>query len=290
MHRPRPWVVLGGTGLLGSAVRKQLAAERMLHRAPPPKEFDLEEPASLGRVLEELDPTVVVNAAAFTDVAAAEDPVHRDRVWRLNAEAPEALARVCRRMGVRLFHVSTDYVFDGRTQTPYTEEAATGPLQEYGRSKLAGEQAVLAEDPSSLVIRTSTLYGTSQRLRPHYVDAILSQARRAVTPLAVVRLPVSSPTYASDVAVKLLQLALLPGKGVVHVVNDGACSRFELATEIVRLAGCSERVKVVEREEPAGGLRRPEFSVLDTTRLHEWTGNRLRMWDAALAEYLAGCV
>jgi dTDP-4-dehydrorhamnose reductase len=274
--------------LLGAAVHRRLAALGLPHQTPPREALNLDDTASISQVLGRLDPVGVINAAAFTDVAAAEDPRHRDRVWRLNAEVPEALARATRRMGVRLVHVSTDYVFDGRSTTPYGEGAPTGPLQEYGRSKLAGEQAVLAEDPTSLVIRTSTLYGPTQRPRPHYVDAILGQARRGVTPLAVVRLPVSAPSFAPDVADTLVELGLLSAKGLVHVVNDGACSRLELASEIVRLAGSAGHVEVVEREAPAGGLQRPEYSVLDTGLLFETTGRRLRTWGDALAEYLAG--
>ncbi len=187
-----------------------------------------------------------------------------------------------------LIHVSTDFVFDGKLGRPYIETDPTGPVQVYGESKLLGEQAVVAAYPEALVARTSTLYGHGRK-QPHYVDAILAQARSKDV-LEVVRLPVSSPTFATDLARGLVALWRVAASGLVHVVNDGACSRLELARESVRLAGLAGRVEVRERAEPPGGVRRPAYSVLDTSRFAELTGGKLRRWDAALDEYVRGAL
>jgi len=203
----------------------------------------------------------------------------------LNRDAPRELARACRRLGLPFIHVSTDYVFDGESTRPYREDDAAAPLQVYGESKLEGEHAVVRAHRQALVVRTSTLYGPGPRERPHYVDAILRQAREKRR-IEVVRLPVSSPTHAPDLAWGIVELLVREASGLVHVVNEGGCSRLELATETVRMAGLSDAVEVRERPEPAGGLLRPAYSVLDTSRFHELTGRSMHPWQEALQTYI----
>jgi len=143
-------------------------------------------------------PSAVINASAFTDVAAAERPENRETVLRLNRDAPALLARTCAGRGIPLVHVSTDYVFDGRSRRPYREDDPTHPLQVYGASKLEGELGVLAAHPSALIVRTSTLFGPATRSRPNFVDAILAQALRSeVVSVVVPRFPrrPSLPTW-----------------------------------------------------------------------------------------------
>jgi dTDP-4-dehydrorhamnose reductase len=234
--------------------------------------------------LQRLRPAAVLNAAGFTDVARAERPEHRAELELLNRDAPAALARACARLGLPLVQLSTDYVFDGSRRTPYVEDDLPAPLQAYGRSKLEGERAVLAELPGALVARTSTLYGSGARTRPHYVDAVLRQARQAER-LEVVRTPVASPTYAPDLAAALIDLLDAEAGGVVHVANDGQCSRLELARQAVAAAGLP--VPVEERPETAGSLSRPAFCALDCSRFRQLCGRPLRPWEAALREYVA---
>jgi dTDP-4-dehydrorhamnose reductase len=136
-----------------------------------------------------------------------------------------------------------------------------------------------------LIARVSTLFGPGRGSRPHYVDAVLRQAERSDR-LEVVRLPVSSPSYAPDLARALLKLLQVGASGVVHVVNDGQCSRLELARETIRLAEPGRRVEVRERPAPADALARPDFSVLDTSLLAKLIGARLRPWGEALREYV----
>jgi len=278
-------VVLGGTGLLGHALHRRLLADDLPHAAPTRDQLDLTQTDRLGSRLAQLRPAAVINAAAYTDVAHSEQPEERERVYLLNRDGPAALARACNVAGLPLIHVSTDYVFDGRATEAYREIDQPAPLQVYGRSKLEGEQAVRAEHPDALIARVSTLFGPGRRARPHYVDAVLRQAERT-TRLEVVRLPVSSPSYTPDLAQALLRLLERRARGLVHVVNDGRCSRLELAREAVRLVDPDERVEVVERAAPANGLERPGFSVLDTTRLAELIGGRLRSWSDALRHYV----
>lgn len=276
-------VVLGASGMLGRAVVRELAARGLDHAAPPRSELDLAADG-LEAGLEACEPSAVINAAAYTDVAGAERSAEHEAVYRLNRDAPAALARACARRGVPLVHVSTDYVFDGRERRPYREDDPTAPLQVYGRSKLEGERLVLATHPAALVARTSTLYGPGRIERPHYVDAVLHRARERGR-LELVELPVSSPTYSLDLARGLLDLLAAGARGVVHVANLGGCSRIELAREALRLAGLSPAI--VERPDPPAPPRRPAYSVLDLTRFAEITGRAPRSWRAALADYLA---
>jgi len=282
---PEKVLVLGGSGQLGTALAGLLETRGVSHAAPGRGEVDLEA-ADLGRVLERRAPDTVINASAFNDVNGAERAEHRRAALLLNVEVPGRLARACAERGARLVHVSTDYVFDGRKTTPYVEDDPVSPLQFYGRTKLEGEREVLGAAPGALVVRTSTLYGRDRRGGRNYVSAVLANAR-ANPLLEVVRPPVSSPTHAADLAAAILDLLEVGATGVVHVANAGGCSRLELATEAVRLAGLATRVTIRERPAPPGGAARPAYSVFDTSRFTRWTGKTMAPWQEALAAYVA---
>jgi dTDP-4-dehydrorhamnose reductase len=279
-------LVLGRSGLLGSAMAALLERLGRPHRAVSPAELDIGRPETIATGMKALAPDAVVNAAAFTDVNKAELPEHRSEVFLVNRDGPEALARVCAAGGIPLVHVSTDYVFDGSKGEPYGEDDPTGPLQVYGESKLEGERRVFGSFPDALVVRTSTLYGSGRPSRPHYVDAIALQARQRQR-LDVVESPVSAPTYAPDLAEGILALLDVGATGVVHAVNEGACSRLELARAIVESMGLADAVEVRTRAEPEGALRRPAFSALSTARLASLTGRPPRPWRTALDDYLS---
>jgi dTDP-4-dehydrorhamnose reductase len=272
--------------MLGQALIAELLRRRRAHVAPDLDRLDLLA-GDPGESVAALRPAAVINASGFTDVAQAEREENRVAVERLNHEAPGELARACRRLGIPLVHVSTDFVFDGTATRPYREQDSVAPLQCYGSSKLRGERAVLETFPRALVVRTSTLFGPGRPAqRPHYVDAILRQARQNAE-LRVVRLPISSPTYSLDLARGMVDLLECGASGLVHLVNRGACSRLELAAETVRQAGLGERVRLDERAEPRGGLARPAYSALDTSRFAAVAGYRPPAWQEALGRYLA---
>ncbi len=287
-----PVLVLGGTGRLGRAVTAELARLGRPFDAPSRAEFDLSAAASVGGLLDALHPTAVVNLVGFTDVAAAELPENVEAAIALNVELPAALARACTRLAIPLVHISTDYVFDGAQSRPYLERDPVHPLQVYGATKLDGERSVLARNPRALIVRVSTRYGPGLPQNPAYVDAILRPARTRAAAgggvLEVVEAPISSPTYAPDVAPVLLGLLDRGVTGIVHAVNDGAASRLELATAAVELAGLGDRVEVRARPEPPSALRRPAYSVLDTSKLFRLLGRKLPPWKDALKTYVDG--
>jgi len=285
----RPLLVLGGSGQLGQALRRELAARGRDFLAPPRAEIDLLDPRPAAEWIERHRPTAVIYAAAYNDVARAELNAEAREVFLLNRDTPTALARSCRLVGARFVFLSSDFVFDGRTDRPYTENDSPRPLQVYGRSKLEGELGVRQADPQALIVRTSTLFGPGRRGRPNYVDAILAQARSADR-IRVVRPPVASPTYTVDLAGALVQLLERDACGLFHVVNSGQCSRLELARETLRRAAAT-RVAVEERPDPCDGPRRPAFCALDAGRFALWSGAGLRPWQEALAEHIlaTGC-
>lgn len=285
MNDARRVLLLGSSGLLGRALAGALARRDRPFDAPDEGRLDLTLSGAVESFLSGREYAAVINAAAYTDVTHAEQADQHDAVMRLNRDAPRELARACARSGLPLAHVSTDYVFDGSKGEPYREEDAVAPLQFYGLSKLEGEQAVLDAHPAAVVVRTSTLFGPGRRSRPHYVDAVLGQAR-VKDRLELVRLPVSSPSYAPDLAESMLRLLDVEAAGVVHVVNCGSCTRIELAQEAMRLAGPRYEAEVVERLDSPGGPGRPDYSVLDVARYTGLTGSPPRTWQAALADYL----
>jgi dTDP-4-dehydrorhamnose reductase len=278
-------LVFGGTGQLGTALGRLLDERGIDHVAPTRTEVDLSR-AAFDELLETLSPGAVINASAYNNVNGAELASERATTDQLNIEVPAALAAACARRGIPLAHVSTDYVFDGRNDRPYVEDDPTAPLQYYGCTKLEGERAAVAAYPETLVVRTSTLFGRDRRGGSNYVSAVLGHAR-ANGVLEVVRAPVSSPTHAPDLAAALLELLEVRASGVVHLANRGGCSRLELATEAVRLAGLADRVEIRERPEPTGGAARPAYSVLDTSRYTRLTGKTPHPWSEALGHYIA---
>ncbi len=278
-------LVLGGSGLLGEALVTELASRGVACFAPPRRDLDLASAPALGSALDSFAPDAVVNAAAFTDVARAETPDAREEVWGVNRDGPATLAALCRGRDIPLMHFSTDYVFDGSKGAPYDEEDAPTPLQTYGRSKLEGERAVLDAGGRVLVIRTSNLFGPGSHRRPVFVDTVLRLGRQMPI-LGLAEASVASPTYTRDLARASVDLLESEASGVVHVANDGACSRLALARAVLEEVGLAGIVEVRAEAGAPGTPPRPPFSALAVARAAAILGRSMRSWREALAEYL----
>jgi dTDP-4-dehydrorhamnose reductase len=284
------WIVTGSGGQLGQSLVRQLRevlspAEVL---ACTRSEVDLSDLAGLGERVKawELGPgDVVANAAAHTGVDACESEL--DAAMAINAHGPEVLAAACAGAGARFVHVSTDYVFDGRGEAPYAEDYPTEPNTAYGRTKLVGEQRVMAVDPEALIARTSWVFGPGK----NFVAAILRQARLRRTgevegPLSVVDDQQGCPTYAADLAAALRALVAKEAHGIFHVSNRGATTWWDFARAILDETGYSDLV--IERGRTAIlnlPAERPAYSVLDCSRAAS-LGVTLRSWEEALREYL----
>lgn len=281
------WMITGSRGQLGRCLVRLLEAspEHRLVAAHDLPDFDVTERASVGAALDAVCPDVVANAAAFTFVDDCE--TQPELAWRVNAEAPGLLAEECAARGIRLVHVSTDYVFDGQETRPYTEEDLTAPRSEYGRSKLEGERRVRAALPAALIVRTSWLFGPGR----NFIATMLgfAQKRRAeadALPLRVVDDQFGSPTYAEDLAGWILQLVERNARGLYHLTNRGVATWWEVAREALDLGGFGdiqiERVASSEFLRPAP---RPAYSALDGSKA-EAAGVCRREWREALAAYM----
>lgn len=278
-------VVLGAGGQLGAELTRRLAGTPVA--VFDRKALDVSDGQRLQEVLRRLRPRVVVNAAAFTHVDDCERrPVD---AFRVNALAVRDLAIVCAEMGVRLVHVSTNYVFDGARDRPYDEDDPPAPLSVYGTSKLAGEYFVRAIAPRWLIVRTSGVFGAPPGGggRGNFVEAMLRLAEDGPFPVRVVGDQVFAPTHAGDLARTIIALVERDVRGVVHVTNAGACTWFEFAAAIFALAGLRPRLRAVTSAEYSGLARRPAYGVLGRRRLAAAGLDNLPHWRQALAAYLA---
>lgn len=246
----------------------------------PHAEWDVADPAASEAMLKRHRPDAVVNCAGFTNVDACES--RPGEAFRANAEGPRVLAGASAAHGAPFLHLSTDYVFDGTARVPYAVNAPTGPVSAYGRSKLAGEEAVAEAVGHWIVLRTAWVYGPWGR---HFPGAILKLAREQGR-LRVVDDQVGSPTYTADLAGAVLRLLEVQARGVVHFTNAGACSWHRFAEEILRRSGLDVPVEAVPSSAFPRPARRPSYSVLSTARYASLTGHAPRPWEEALAEFL----
>lgn len=285
MGARRRWIVTGAGGQLGSCLAERLRESAddevvAFDRAT----LDITDASALRRVVREIAPDLVANAAAMTHVDRCE--TEPDAAEAANATAPAVLAEICRETGARLVHVSTDYVFDGTGATPYREDDPVGPHSAYGRTKLAGEERVRAALPDALIVRTAWVFGPGRNFVRTMLEAAARRLRGEGPDLRVVDDQRGSPTYSDDLARAILALVEAGGTGTYHVANAGVATWWELARAAIDAWGHPElpiaRVRTEDFPRPAP---RPSWSVLDIGRA-ERAGVVMRPWREALHAYL----
>jgi len=270
--------VTGASGLLGSEVVEQARA-RGWDVAPLTRtELDVRDADAARRMLRAARPNAVVHCAAYTAVDRAESEPELARA--VNVDGTRHVAEAAAATGARLVYVSTDYVFDGKKRTPYLPDDETGPLSVYGATKLEGERAALAAEPSALVVRTSWLYGSTG-----FVPAILRKAASGET-LRVVDDQRGRPTWAPDLAEAFLDLFASGARGVYHAAGGGDCTWLELAREALRVRGLDVPVRSISSADFGAAAERPAYSVLDLTATEARLGRPMRDWREALHMHL----
>lgn len=277
-------MVAGSAGQLGRALVERLGSR--VAWAGDRAALDVRDAAAVRDRVSDARPDVVINATAYNKVDQAE--TEREEAFAVNEGGAMNLARAAAAVGALMVHVSTNYVFDGARSVPYAEDDETHPLNEYGRSKRAGELAVLGAGDDHLILRTSALFGRggNRAKGGSFIDRVLERAR-AGAPLRIVDDQVLSTTYAPDLAAALVALVDAGARGIVHVVNEGSCTWNALASEAVKQAGLHATVAAVSSEELGAPARRPRYSVLSTARYRSLGLPPLREWRAALADHLA---
>ncbi len=279
-------LVLGARGMLGRELVRalkqhlsEMGGSRVVGWGRP--QLDICDRDAVLTAIGELKPSIVLNAAAYTGVDACE--TNAEQATAVNAEGPGHVAAACRTVGAVLVQFGTDFIFDGVQDRPYTSEDRANPLSVYGRSKWEGEQVVRSAGCRHLIVRTSWLFGRSGH---NFVEAILSRARRGGS-INVVSDQVGRPTLAGDLAEAVVALLGCRARGTYHFASSGQCSWFEFAREIIRLTGMEATAVPITSELSARPAQRPAYSVLDTGKYTELTGQTPPEWQDALRRYLA---
>lgn len=270
-------VVTGATGQLGFELRRLL--EGSAGNTEPvtflnSKELDLRETPRIRSVLAEIRPSLLINAAAYTQVDKAESEPETAR--QVNVEAPKQMARLAREMNFRLIHLSTDYVFDGRACEPYREEAPLAPQCVYGQTKADGEAAVLGELPTALIVRTSWVYSSHGH---NFIKTVLRLAKER-NEMRVVVDQVGSLTYARDLASAVLAAREL--SGIYHFSNEGAASWYDVACAVKRLKRLSLAIEPILTRDYPTPAKRPHYSVLDKTKIKSELHMKIPYWMESL--------
>lgn len=277
MTAPDSILVIGAQGMLGRDLVNVFPEYNLT--AWDIEDLDITDEKAVQVKLDQLMPDVVINAAAYTDVDACES--NYQRCLEVNGTAVGYLSRACRKNKSVLVHISTDYIFDGQSNEGYREHDAPNPSNKYGHSKLRGEQELIKETNRYYLIRTSWLFGLHGK---NFVETILRLAEQRDV-IQVVDDQRGSPTYTLDLAEQIKTFIENDFDcGVYHITNQGSCSWFEFAQEIIRQSHCDCRIVAVGSDQFPRPARRPACSILINTRLK----NNMRHWKEALKHYLEG--
>ena len=273
-------LVLGAGGMLGRAL--VAAAPREVDASGLARaELDVTDSAAMRARVSREAPDWLINCAAFTHVDAAEDD-HRAR--RVNGEAPALIGAVAAQARARVLHLSTDYVFDGTLGRPYRETDPPNPVGEYGRGKLAGEEALVASGAEWLIVRSQWLYGDGG---PSFV-ATMRERARAGTASRVVNDQRGAPTHTGALAAMIWRLVSADARGMVHATAAGEATWLDVAREVYRALGANaELVTACTTAEYGARAPRPLDGRLDTSRYTTLTGHRPEPWRVSLDRHLA---
>lgn len=269
--------------MLGSELVRQLHREDDVHVVPTMQStMDITNLAQVKEVLTRHRPTHVIHCAAFTAVDTAEkEPL---RAWMVNSEGTKNLAIFCREVDAELIYLSTDYVFPGSKGYPYLETDPPAPINTYGKSKYAGEQAVQILLERHKIVRTSWLNGLGGVHARNFIETMLRLAETRPL-LSVVNDQRGRPTFTFDLARALVTLLSVNDYGVFHVTNSGECTWYEFALKIFEVAGKGVEVRAITSDQFRSLARRPVYSSLENTRFRTMGIAALPRWEDSLREY-----
>jgi dTDP-4-dehydrorhamnose reductase len=273
-------LITGVHGQLGRALAALCEDRGREHEGRDIDTLDIRNPHVVDDWILAAQPSTVINCAAFTAVDDCE--VNEGLALAVNGTAVGYLATACNRVDARLIHISTDYVFPGNADRPYTEDDPVAPVSAYGRTKLRGEEHALGAE-RHLVVRTAWLFGLGGH---NFVEAIRAQIDSGATRMKVVADQRGCPTYCGDLAAAILDLADSEADGIVHAVNTGETTWHGLAVAIAKHLGADVEIVPVATDEVPRPAPRPAYSVLDSARLESILERPMPSWQDALARYL----
>ena len=274
-------LLTGANGQVGRCLRAQKPEDWEMIAADSAT-LDITDSAAITGMVQNFEPDVIINAAGYTNLEASE--CHPDEVFAVNATGVRNLARAAANAGIRLIHISSDYVFDGAKHEPYTESDYPNPLSIYAKSKLSGELLALAHHADSIIVRSSWVFS---EYGGNFVKAIVDQAGQER--IDVVSDKTGCPTYAGDLARLMINLAQEPAalRGIYHYCGDTAVNRFQFAQTVLQELALLQPVNARLHEIPAGFERtpRPPYSVLNCEKIRR-LGYSQPDWQAALKRIL----
>ncbi len=269
-----PKVLLtGSSGQLGKALNEALSDKFEVVKFSR-ENLDITNFKEVEKKIAAIKPNFVVNAAAFTQVDKAES--EHELATQVNTEAIGNLAQLCKKFGVKLIHFSTDYVFGGKNETGFSEDAEPNPINFYGATKLAGEQKILKSDCEFAIIRTSWLFGDGE----NFVRTMLRLARDRAE-IKVVSDQIGSPTFTKDLSETVKKILIENRSGIFHATNSGVTNWADFARKIFEIAKLPTQVIDISTAEFPTVAKRPQNSVLLNTKLP-----KMRRWEEGLREYL----
>ncbi|MBI4910484.1 MAG: dTDP-4-dehydrorhamnose reductase [Acidobacteria bacterium] len=278
-------LVVGCGGQLGAELVSEFSKRGWAVTGLKRADLDITNPATVEQAIQSLDPSIVINAAAYNQVDLAER--HPVDAFQANALAVRNLAMACRQSDAQLVHFSTDYVFDGRKGAPYIEDDPTHPLGAYAVSKLAGELYAQAYLDNPLVIRTSGVFGPQglRTARGNFIELMLRLANEG-QPIRVVEDHVASPTYAPVMAARTADLVERRASGIFHMGGGTPISWFDYARLVFRLAGVSPPLTPTNEREYRTAARRPKYSALSNAKMESLGVACFPSLEEAVADYL----
>lgn len=273
-------LVTGASGQLGYDVERELERRGIEHLGTSSRELDITDREAVERLMAAYRPDAAIHCAAYTKVDLAED--EPERCWAVNADGTRNMAAACRKTGAKLLYISTDYVFPGTGERSYETGDPTGPVNTYGRSKLAGELAVQSLLEKYFIVRISWVFGKNGN---NFVKTMLRLAETKAE-LSVVCDQIGSPTYTADLAPLLCDMVQTERYGVYHATNEGTCAWSEFAEAIFELADKQVTVYPIPTSAYPTRAVRPLNSRMSKECLHSNGFQELPEWKNALARYL----
>ncbi len=273
-------IVTGAKGQLGGDVCDLLSKQNSEYMGIDIADLDITNEKAVEDFFENTRADALIHCAAYVAVDKAED--EREICFKVNEDGTRNLAKACKKHGIKMLYVSTDYVFSGEGDTPFLPDDVKGPLGAYGLSKLKGEEAVKENLDRYFIVRTSWVFGEKNT---NFIATMLRLAETRDT-ISVVADQVGSPTYAKDLAVLLCDMIKTDRYGTYHGTNEGFCSWYELAEKTFEVAGKDVKVNPVASEEYPTRAVRPKNSRLSKECLSENSFDRLPRWEDAVERYL----